>query len=88
MRLWHYNTMESVVRDGLRLSAGMGRKNALSYLWWGGGKGIIAKNSGNHLNFEDPKVRDLVFGEYGDFLTGLKGCYYGAEDVGLTTEGK
>jgi leucine dehydrogenase len=86
VRLWHYNTIESVVRDGLRLSAGMGRKNALSYLWWGGGKGIIVKNSNNHLNFEDPKVRDLVFGEYGDFLTGLRGCYYGAEDVGLTTE--
>lgn len=88
VRLWHYNTMENVIRDGLRLSAGMGRKNALAGLYWGGGKGIIAKNSNSadesQLNFEDPQVRDIVFQDYGDFLTGLRGAYYGAEDVGLT----
>lgn len=29
-----------MLRDGLRLSAGMSRKSALAGLWWGGGKGI------------------------------------------------
>jgi len=85
VRLWNYNTVESVVRDGLRLSAGMGRKNALSGLYWGGGKGIIVRNTSN-LNFEDAKVRDMAFRDYGDFLTSLRGAYYGAEDVGLTPE--
>jgi glutamate dehydrogenase/leucine dehydrogenase len=29
------------MRDGLRLSLGMGRKNSLAGLHWGGGKGIL-----------------------------------------------
>ena len=35
VRLWKYNSMEDYVRDGLRLSLGMTRKNALAGLWWG-----------------------------------------------------
>jgi leucine dehydrogenase len=87
VRLWNYTTLEGMVRDGLRLSTGMSRKNAAAGLWWGGGKGIIVSNSQSEkLNFDDAKVRDAVFHDYGEFLTSLRGAYYGAEDVGLTPE--
>lgn len=35
------DTVEAVIKDGLRLSQGMTRKNAICEIWWGGGKGII-----------------------------------------------
>jgi leucine dehydrogenase len=62
----------------------MGRKSALAGLWWGGGKGLIAKNNG--VDYSDHQFRDALFGEYGKFITSLRGLYYGAEDVGLTEE--
>ena len=37
LRYWGYESLEDFVRDGLRLSRGMGHKNALAGLWWGGG---------------------------------------------------
>src|SRR5690606_5997572 len=46
VRLWAYDTVASFLNDGLRLSLGMGRKNALAGLWWGGGKGVIARPPG------------------------------------------
>jgi len=67
----------------MRLATGMGRKSALAGLWWGGGKGLVNKMNGD---FADPIFRKTVFHEYGHFLTGLKGLYYGAEDVGTTTK--
>jgi len=84
VRLWPYENVESFLREGLRLSLGMGRKNSLAGLWWGGGKGLIAKIDG--IDYSNNNFRDLLFGEYGKFVTSLKGCYYGAEDVGLTTD--
>ena len=44
VRYWQYSTMEDYLRDGLRLSKGMTRKNALAGLWWGGSKGVISRN--------------------------------------------
>ncbi|KAG2387877.1 hypothetical protein C9374_001471 [Naegleria lovaniensis] len=85
VRLWKYNSMEDYVRDGLRLSLGMTRKNALAGLWWGGGKGLIQKTDNTSINYSSDSFRDVVFSEYGQFLSSLKGAYYGAEDVGLTT---
>eukprot|EP00744_Colponema_vietnamica_P002718 GILI01004233.1.p1 GENE.GILI01004233.1~~GILI01004233.1.p1 ORF type:complete len:468 (+),score=161.33 GILI01004233.1:89-1492(+) len=82
IRLWPYESMEDFVRDGMRLSLGMGRKSALAGLWWGGGKGIIARPPGD--KYKDPAFRKVMFEEYGQFLTSLKGCYIGAEDVGTT----
>lgn len=81
VRLWTYPTLESYLRDGLRLAKGMTQKNALAYLWWGGGKGLISLAS----NFDqtDEAQRKSVFEQYGEFLTSLKGCYYSAEDVGV-----
>src|SRR5262245_5847278 len=46
VRLWPYETVSDFLNDGLRLSRGMGRKNALAGLWWGGGKGVIARAPG------------------------------------------
>ena len=80
VRYWQYNTMEDYLRDGLRLSKGMTRKNALAGLWWGGGKGVMAHNPAVEKN--DPEVRKALYHEYGAFMTSLCGCYVTAEDVG------
>jgi glutamate dehydrogenase/leucine dehydrogenase len=84
VRYWFYDTVEDFVRDGLRLSRGMGQKNALAGLWWGGGKGVISRRKGkDHLH---PEVRRAVYRDYGRFMTGLSGCYVTAEDAGTTPE--
>jgi len=80
LRHWGYDTVEALVRDGLRLSAGMTRKNALAGLWWGGGKGIVAATRQSR----DPAWRQAVYRDYGDFITTLRGVYVTAEDVGTT----
>ena len=77
VRFWQYDTMAALVQDGLRLSRGMGRKNALAGLWWGGGKGIIARTSE-----PGPMERARIFREYGRFITSLRGAYVTAEDAG------
>ena len=74
--------VESFLRDGLRLSAGMTRKNALARLWWGGGKGLIAR-AADGLS-RDPGFRRSVFREYGAFVSSLRGSYITAEDVGTS----
>ena len=79
-RFWRYDSMEDFLRDGLRLSQGMTHKNALAGLWWGGGKGVIARN--NAHDFRDPELRKSIFQEYGTFISSLQGCYVTAEDVG------
>jgi leucine dehydrogenase len=84
LRHWPYPTVESLIRDGLRLSLGMSRKNALAGLWWGGGKGIIARQAGDR--FRDPAYRRALYREYGAFTTSLRGAYITAEDVGTTPE--
>ncbi|GET52145.1 Glu/Leu/Phe/Val dehydrogenase [Rhizophagus irregularis DAOM 181602=DAOM 197198] len=86
-RNWSYNSIEDWFRDGIRLSRAMTHKNALAELWWGGGKGVIARNSGVGLEEGDtPLQRRLVFEEYGLFISSLKGCYVTAEDVGTKDE--
>lgn len=70
-----YGQVEGLVQDGLRLAIGMGYKNALAGLWWGGGKGVIG--------IDDPDFsRETVYREFGQFLSRLNGCYVTAEDVG------
>ena len=78
VRYWPYRTVEEYLRDGLRLSVGMTRKNALAGLWWGGGKGVIARDAAA----ESPEVRREVYRSYGAFISSLRGCYVTAEDVG------
>jgi len=81
VRYWNYDFFEDFLRDGLRLSTGMGRKSALAGLWWGGGKGIIAAPQKQNTK----ELKTKIFQEYGKFVTGLRGAYIAAEDVGTVT---
>jgi glutamate dehydrogenase/leucine dehydrogenase len=80
LRHWPYPTVAAFLRDGLRLATGMSRKNALAGLWWGGGKGIIARLPGD--GYRDPAARAALYADYGAFVTSLRGCYITAEDAG------
>lgn len=84
VRFWSYASVGDYVRDGLRLARGMGHKNALAGLWWGGGKGVIARRPGQ--DHRDSALRGRVYRDYGRFMSGLCGCYITAEDVGTTPE--
>jgi len=88
LRFWRYESLADVLVDGLRLSQGMTRKNALAGLWWGGGKGIIpllpGLNMPDELQIDNPKRKQL-FQAYGRFVASLCGAYYTAEDVGTKT---
>lgn len=80
LRYWPYGSLAAFLRDGLRLATGMTRKNALAGLWWGGGKGLIARAPGQA--YRDPALRAELYREYGAFVTSLRGCYITAEDAG------
>lgn len=80
VRYWTYATVEDYLRDGLRLAKGMTRKNALAGLWWGGGKGVMARNPA--VDQKDENIRASIYREYGELLSSLRGCYITAEDVG------
>jgi len=84
VRYWMYDTVEDYLRDGLRLAVGMTMKNALAGLWWGGGKGVMARNP--EVGRDDPEARASLYQEYGEFMTRLKGCYVTAEDVGTSVD--
>ena len=62
----------------------MGRKNAMTGLWWGGGKGVVVQPDG--CDFQRPEYRKALFTEYGDFLSSLRGCYIAAEDSGVCVD--
>ena len=80
VRFWRYGSVAELFADGLRLSRGMGQKCALAGLWWGGGKGVIARRVG--CDYKDPVLRKAVYRDYGRFMSGLAGLYVTAEDVG------
>ncbi len=82
LRHWPYQRMDAFVRDGLRLSRGMTRKSALAGLWWGGGKGLIARDPGEATC--DINTQRQLYREYGSFVSSLRGCYITAKDVGTT----
>lgn len=82
VRYWTYNSVEDYMRDGLRLAKGMTHKNALAGLWWGGGKGVMARRP--DVDYDNPEVRKYLYSEYGRFISSLRGCYITAEDVGTT----
>ncbi|MCU0663069.1 MAG: leucine dehydrogenase [Myxococcota bacterium] len=84
VRFFTYDTVEGFVRDGLRLSRGMGHKNALAGLWWGGGKGVIARRP--NVDHRDPALRRALYQDYGRFVSSLRGCYVTAEDAGTTAD--
>lgn len=77
-RMWNYDAGEAMLRDALRLSQGMSYKNAMADLDLGGGKAVI---------WGDPrrdKSREL-FLAFGRAVESLKGRYFTAEDVGIST---
>jgi glutamate dehydrogenase/leucine dehydrogenase len=80
VRHWQYASVADAIADGLRLSRGMGRKNALAGLWWGGGKGIICAEP--ERDRSDEGYRRALYHDYGHFISGLRGAYITAEDVG------
>lgn len=82
VRYWTYDSVEDYLRDGLRLAKGMTHKNALAGLWWGGGKGVMARRP--DVDYDNPEVRTYLYSEYGRFISSLRGCYVTAEDVGTT----
>ena len=82
VRYWTYDCVEDFLRDGLRLARGMTQKNALAGLWWGGGKGVMARNPA--LRPADPESRSYLYREYGLLISSLRGCYVTAEDVGTS----
>jgi glutamate dehydrogenase/leucine dehydrogenase len=84
VRYWKYDSVEDYLRDGLRLAQGMTRKNALAGLWWGGGKGVMAR--AQNVDPMDRIQRSRIYREYGSFMTSLEGCYVTAEDVGTGVE--
>lgn len=79
-----YDTIAAFLRDGLRLSRAMARKSALAGLWWGGGKGLIARQPGDA--WRDRTYRDRLYREYGQFVTSLRGCFVVAEDAGTNVD--
>lgn len=88
VRNWTYENVEAFLRDGMRLAKGMGSKNALAGLWWGGGKGVMARNTGIGLDdsYLNSAERAKVYHSYGTFMSALRGCYVTAEDVGTNVE--
>lgn len=80
LRFWPYPALDQFLSDGLRLAQGMGRKNALAGLWWGGGKGVIVRDP--DAPYLDESFRSTLFREYGSFVSSLNGAYITAEDVG------
>ncbi len=84
VRFWTYDTVLDYLRDGLRLAKGMTQKNALAGLWWGGGKGVMARGTG--IDPSSAAARRRIYEEYGEFMSSLRGCYVTAEDVGTSVE--
>jgi leucine dehydrogenase len=88
LRFCKYFSLADLLEDGLRLSQGMTRKNALADLWWGGGKGIMALpfSVSDEREIVRPNGRRKYFEAYGRFVASLRGVYYTAEDLGTTTD--
>ncbi len=87
LRFTAYQSLADVLVDGLRLSQGMTRKNALAGLSWGGGKGIMTLPAAytHPSQFKPGPERQRYFEAYGRFVASLGGIYYTAEDVGTNT---
>lgn len=76
-RMWSYASSAEALEDVLRLSRGMSYKNAVADLEMGGGKSVIIGDS------KTQKTPEL-FHAFGRAIDTLGGCYYSAEDVGVS----
>lgn len=77
-RVWSYESELDALTDALRLSRGMTFKNSIAGLDLGGGKAVIMLRKGQE------KTEAMMFA-FGRAVEDLKGQYYTAEDVGVTT---
>lgn len=78
-RMWNYGSSAEALEDVLRLSRGMSYKNAVADLEMGGGKSVIIGDSRTQKTPE-------LFRAFGRALNTLGGCYYSAEDVGVSVD--
>ena len=78
-RMWNYGSSAEALEDVLRLSKGMSYKNAVADLEMGGGKSVIIGDSRTQKTPE-------LFRAFGRALNTLGGCYYSAEDVGVSVD--
>lgn len=76
-RMWDYSSADAAVTDALRLSRGMSYKNAMAELDLGGGKAVIIGDSRSQKTPE-------LFEAFGRAVDSLNGCYWTAEDVGVS----
>ena len=77
-RMWNYSSDEEAINDVLNLSMAMSYKSSLAGLNAGGGKAVI---------IGDPKIKNEKFiRRYAEFLNDLKGKYWTAQDVNMTSE--
>ena len=82
VRFRNYQNIAEYFRDGLRLSLGMGQKNACAGLWSGGGKGAVHAPDRSEVENYDEWKRNMCL-DYGDLLSSINGCYVTAEDMGM-----
>lgn len=80
-RMKDYPTPHDALRDGLRLSSAMTRKNAAAGLPLGGGKAVLAVPSIPQGNAR----RELLL-RYGDLVESLHGTYWTACDMNTSPE--
>lgn len=78
-RMWNYASSAEALEDVLRLSKGMSYKNAIADLEMGGGKSVVIGDSRTQKTPE-------LFRAFGRAIDTLGGCYYSAEDVGVSVE--
>ena len=77
-RMWNYTSDEEALNDVINLSMAMSYKSSLAGLNAGGGKAVI---------IGDPKIKNEKFiRRYAEFLNDLKGKYWTAQDVNMTSE--
>jgi len=76
-RMWPYPSDQAALDDALRLSRAMSYKNAVADIDLGGGKAVIIGDSGRHKT-------PALFEAFGRAVDGLRGRYWGAEDVGVS----
>ena len=78
-RMWNYDSVDSALKDVLKLSKTMTYKAAVTGLNYGGGNAVI---------LADPNTQksELLFRTFGKYVNSLAGRYYTAEDVGTTVE--
>ena len=77
IRYYPYLNLQEATADVLRLSRAMTFKASIAGLNLGGGKTVILAQKSHDF----PKILNRI----GDFIHGLGGQYYGAEDIGVDT---